>query len=77
MRYYSRTEPVGYAFHASLFCAACGEHLPDVDPEGNAKHPIAPWETSELVYPDQFDGMDVAYSCDTCGIPADVWGTLR
>lgn len=64
MRYYSRTEPVGYAFHASLFCAACGEHLPDVDPEGNAKHPIAPWELSDLV-------RECGFGCGGCGCSVD------
>lgn len=71
MRLYSRTNPVGWAYHASLFCAKCGDGLPDTDPEGNAKHPVMGWETSELVQ--DWDGESVPMTCEACGEPADKW----
>ena len=68
MKLYSRHEPVGYTFHADCYCRKCGENLPDIDPEGNDKHPIFDWETSEFCY-----GMAPAYPCGECGKPADEW----
>ena len=73
MKLYSRHEPVGFTYHADCYCSKCGENLPDIDPEGNDKHPIFSWETSEFCYPDEFDGMPVFYSCGECGEPANEW----
>lgn len=33
-------EPVAYTYHADVYCAVCGADLPDVDPEGNERHPV-------------------------------------
>lgn len=30
---------VAYAYHAAIYCEACGSTLPEVDPEGNPKSP--------------------------------------
>jgi len=64
---YSRLAPVGYAFHASLYCAECGEHLPAIDPEGNEKHPIAPWELSDIV-------RECGFICGGCESSVDADG---
>lgn len=31
---------VGFTFFADVYCAECGDRLPEVDPEGNDRHPI-------------------------------------
>tara|TARA_R100001509_G_scaffold165408_1_gene146916 strand:+ start:953 stop:1153 length:201 start_codon:yes stop_codon:yes gene_type:complete len=31
---------LAYTYHADIYCVACGESLPDIDPEGNDKHPV-------------------------------------
>ena len=31
---------IGYTYHAAAYCEPCGKDLPEVDPEGNDKHPI-------------------------------------
>ena len=64
MRYYSRTEPIGFTYHASAYCHECGVTLPETDPEGNAKHPIAPWD--EFTWQDD-EGNEHPYGCDECG----------
>ena len=69
--YYSRTYPVGWAYYASLYCADCGNDLPDIDPEGNDKHPIMGWETSELVQ--DWDGESVPMTCEKCGKETREW----
>lgn len=71
MRGYSRTHPVGWTYHAALYCATCGDGLPEIDPEGNAKHPVMSWETSELVQ--DWDGETVPMTCETCGETTDKW----
>lgn len=63
----------GYTYHADIYCAECGEHLPESDPEGNDKHPIFSWELDSLCYPDDFDGMPVYYSCAICNELANEW----
>ena len=64
-------KPVGYTYHADIYCADCGEQLPEIDPEGNEKHPVFSWETSELCYSD--DGEIVPVTCGECLIPAIDW----
>lgn len=64
MRYYSRTEPVGFTYHAAAYCHPCGGKLPDIDPEGNDKHPIAPWDY--FTWTDD-NGEQQYYGCDECG----------
>ena len=64
MRYYSRTEPVGFTYHAAAYCYPCGSKLPDVDPEGNEKHPIAPWD--QFTWIDD-NGEHQYHGCDECG----------
>lgn len=56
-------EIVGYSFHATVFCLEHGEPLPEIDPEGNEKHPIFLDAISE----------DNHWSCDECGLPAEEW----
>ena len=69
MRYYSRTEPVGWTYHASIYCATCAEHLPSVDPEGNDKNPVFAWDEIGQ----EIDGEFIWYSCDSCGESASDW----
>jgi len=70
-RYYSRMEPVGYAFHADIYCAECGHDLPPVDGEGNDKYPVMSWETSEMRY--EQDGETHWDSCYVCGESVTEW----
>lgn len=72
-RYYSRTEPVGFTYHADCYCAECGRDLPDIDPEGNDKHPVMSWEKSEFCYPDDETGETIYHGCATCGETANNW----
>jgi len=48
MNYYSDHRPYGYTYHADIYCGKCGATLPDIDPEGNEKHPIFSWDLNEL-----------------------------
>jgi|LauGreDrversion4_2_1035121.scaffolds.fasta_scaffold21872_13 hypothetical protein len=43
----------GYTYWASIYCKECGDNLPDIDPEGNDKHPFFSWD-------------EIGGSCDTC-----------
>ena len=38
--YLKAWDVVGYTYYASIYCKACGESLPDIDPEGNAKQAV-------------------------------------
>ena len=49
-------EVVGFTFHASAHCLECGEQLPDIDPEGNDKHPVFLGDLSD----------SDPFTCDTC-----------
>lgn len=51
-----RYEPVAYTWFADIYCAPCGKHLSEVDPEGNEKHPVYGWEMSEFA----------GYGCGEC-----------
>jgi hypothetical protein len=62
--YYTKYRPIGFTYHADAYCYECGATLPDTDPEGNAKHPIAPWE--ELFTYDE-DEQPCPYPCGQCG----------
>ena len=62
-RYYRKAwEIVGYTFHADCYCKTCGDKLPEVDPEGNDKHPI--FVSDEL--PDY-------WYCADCGEDSQDW----
>lgn len=54
-----------YTYHAAMFCAPCGATLPEIDPEGNDKHPVFSWELSEYVLGD--DHGVIIPQCDKCG----------
>lgn len=69
--YYSRTYPVGWQYWADVFCKGCGDSLPEIDPEGNDKHPIMGWETGDLSH--EIDGETVPMCCGQCGEPASQW----
>jgi hypothetical protein len=45
----------GYTYWASIYCHDCGHDLPDIDPEGNSKHPFYSWD-------------EVYGNCDTCNL---------
>ena len=49
-------EVIAYTYHADMYCVDCGESLPEVDPEGNDRHPV--FVSDELVY---------VYECGGCG----------
>jgi hypothetical protein len=62
----NRLDPIGFTYFAAPYCYECGLALPEVDPEGNTKGAIAPW--------DEFHGVDDSgnaylYGCDECGEP--------
>jgi len=65
-RYYSDHRPHGYAYYAALYCGQCGHTLPDIDPEGNQKHPIASWKLNEL-------NTDTQQTCATCERTINEW----
>lgn len=54
---------VGFTYLAAPYCADCGEKLPEVDPEGNPKHPV--------FVSDVTDSMN--WNCDACGLSVDQW----
>jgi hypothetical protein len=59
-------EPYAYAYCAEIYCAPCGKKLPEIDPEGNLKHPIHSWELDDLAA----EGLD---SCCECGLISREW----
>jgi hypothetical protein len=62
--YYQKAwDIVGYTYHASAYCVDCGEKLPEIDPEGNDKHPI--FASDEFFQVDS-NGDHMFYNCDTC-----------
>ena len=54
---------VGYSWFADIYCYEHGQSLPDTDPEGNEKHPIATWHIAELL----------EHSCAECGLAVEQW----
>lgn len=55
---------IGYTYHADCYCVDCGEQLPETDPEGNEKHPIATWDRNECP----------TWECAKCDLPITEWG---
>lgn len=47
----------GYTWLADIYCYGCGDSLPAVDPEGNAKHPVFSWQVVEFL----------DHNCGKCG----------
>jgi hypothetical protein len=66
MTHYSNHSPYGYTYHADIYCGQCGKTLPDIDPEGNDKHPIFSWELNELA-------VEGSQHCATCHEPQEQW----
>jgi hypothetical protein len=64
MRVHSRYAPIGFTYHADIYCHDCGVTLPDTDPEGNAKGVVMPWE--EVAEYDENDLLVPAH-CGECG----------
>lgn len=62
---------VGFTYWADTYCADCGAHLPETDPEGNAKHPLYSWELSEFTY--EQDGETYEGGCGECFSPMSEW----
>lgn len=60
----TRLDPIGFTYHADCYCYECGVTLPDIDPEGNAKGVIAPWD--EFTWQDDY-GNEQPYGCGQCG----------
>ena len=71
MRTYYRKawEIVGYTYHADIYCAPCGETLPDTDPEGNNKSPV--FVSDETTW--EYEGEEYCNHCATCGEPSTEW----
>lgn len=69
--YYRKSFDIaGYVFFADIYCASCGEELPEVDPEGNDRSPIfvdGMWEFS----PEVNEGH--TYNCAQCGMDTTEW----
>jgi len=59
----SKYAPRAWTFFADIYCGECGDKLPEIDPEGNDKHPVWGWELSELS----------GYACGECGEPVEEW----
>jgi hypothetical protein len=64
--YYTKYRPMGFTYHADAYCYECGVQLPEVDPEGNDKGVVMPWQ--ELFTYDEND-MPCPYPCGECGAP--------
>ena len=65
---------VGWSYFADIYCAECGNDLPDIDPENNEKHPIFSWDVRNLV--DTWNG-EVSYkTCGACDKSANKWKSL-
>ena len=56
------TDVVGYTFHASAYCATCGDDLPEIDPEGNPKNAVFASDEYHLFPP-----------CEGCDLTAGKW----
>lgn len=67
----SSDKPVGWTFHADIYCAQCGDSLPSVDREGNDKSPIFSWDIDGLQFDN--DGEIIFSSCGKCGEYANDW----
>lgn len=62
--YYRKTYDIaGYTFNADCYCRDCGESLPDIDPEGNAKHPVFLGDLLDIYH----------WWCYLCGVPCSEW----
>ena len=55
---------IGYTYHANGYCYDCGSQLPETDPEGNEKHPIATWDRND----------SPTWECAECDLPITEWG---
>lgn len=63
-RYYRKAWDIaGWTYHADCYCADCGDTLPDIDPEGNDRHPVFVSDMTDILY----------WSCATCGLPSEDW----
>jgi len=59
-RYARRScDVAGWVFFADVYCPTCGDQLPEVDPEGNDRHPL---------FVDQLDDLnaDCQHFCAEC-----------
>jgi len=54
---------IGFTWLADFYCFECGDELPEVDPEGNDKHPVASWHQAELL----------GYTCAKCDLNIAEW----
>ena len=62
--YYRKAwDVIAYTYHADIYCVECGESLPELDPEGNDKHPV--FESDEIIGT-EFDHGSLT-SCGNCG----------
>jgi len=66
MNYYSDHRPYGYTYHADIYCGKCGATLPEIDPEGNDKHPIMSWELND-------HATEYEPTCAKCNTPINEW----
>lgn len=56
---------VGFTFFADIYCKSCGDKLPEVDPEGNDKHPV--------FVDNSWEWEDTGTNCGECGLPFGEW----
>ncbi len=59
---------IGFTWYADIYCYECGAGLPDIDPEGNEKHPVATWDRNEISA-----GVCRTIFCGECDSPIDKW----
>lgn len=66
MTYYRKSfDIVGFTFFADIYCKSCGDKLPEVDPEGNDKHPV--------FVDNSWEWEDTGTCCGECGLPFGEW----
>lgn len=60
----------GYVYFADIYCAHCGDKLPEIDPEGNAKSPLFVDNLWEF-HPEYSEGQ--TNHCCQCGLDTREW----
>lgn len=61
--------PIGFTYWADIYCADCGNQLPEVDPEGNEKYPV--FFRDEVRY--EAEEGETEATCADCGTSARDW----
>ena len=69
--YYRKSFDIaGYIYHADIYCADCGEKLPEIDPEGNDRHPLFV-DNLWVFFPEEDEVH--THNCANCGLDTRDW----